>query len=1128
MRRGSWASLRHTRKVRTLQAHNVDVDEGMGRKAVYSTETDYVVGKASQSEAIRNVRNSARADRLNIRTGNAVDPDDPIALATAEQSYQTMQVGRSTMRAGYRTARRVANVNNATASTLPSEVDESDLLQAEADVRDNSIRINRLGRRARQDAKRSHAPSYNLNTGKIENAPDGMADDYNDWQQAMDDGIDPGDIDSFANQPMRRLRRFSKTPGGRYAYSAGRGAMYAIGQSAAEYLHVQAQEQITGRRDDMAMAGVGGQLVGGVLGASIGGLFGPFSGLIGASVGSQVGSMAVEASLAGQYGRSQRLMGNAGLTALGYSGAELERQSATAGNAWHPEYQNNFGGQVGGSLYNVTQAIPMLGPMVKAWLQQGDPTGSLMPDQAAIEKYRNQLVSLSMQAGDKPTMGELSRTFAPGRTSIDIERTMGSYRRAALGPSTDYNEAEKFLTMGPGDYLQSFAPGEISDSQQQAWLDNYKMLMQGGHRSKQRSTMSTVYQSRANRALLNGGRASDAESALSDLDSTMMTRVGDISDEMRAIANMPGGTTSQQYADLLAEKESVYTGQLQARRYKTEAYNADARAEVGYGYATSGRRMAGVMLTGNSAALRGITSTVVSAMDADISAQAENIRRMREGGYSQAEIRAAENSQVDAETKRMQMPYQIADQALGRYQHERATGMGALETGAYRATQYGSMGDISSAFSAMRSARMGTAAGLIAQRGGVSYEQKLGIDDAINTINRQDIAEQISLRDIGLGRASDTAGLAEGAAGLGLSRAARRGGISSYRAASQALTSSLHDEDSGLAAEQAKGGLTYDQEQRIKRRRIAIESETDATQWDALETGINMRYKNAGNQVRGSGMAMLGAVGQAAREYADAGVEADSPIWGDLNTKRRAAQAAAYSQYDITRYNIPMMGLEHAEKMAQSLPFSPGSGMARAAGRLSMRGGYLQERIGRYRSLMAAGDLSEEEQQQQVAQIYGLEEQQASDLGQFARGGVNRIVGSSAGMPSFRGRYDSMAMTRLFLSRSGNPRMDLGYASGAHRNSAHNWFDQFAGPGFDPGTAMNAYGHGSAMGNALSGHSDANAGLVQALNALTRALSANGGGNPGSGPLIHEQRGRLDAGLQYNRLDNRAGHGVTG
>lgn len=188
--------------------------------------------------------------------------------------------------------------------------------------------------------------------------------------------------------------------------------------------------------------------------------------------------------------------------------------------------------------------------------------------------------------------------------------------------------------------------------------------------------------------------------------------------------------------------------------------------------------------------------------------------------------------------------------------------------------------------------------------------------------------------------------------------------------------------------------------------------------------------------------------------------------------------------------------------------------------RAGLRSGYINQRIGRYRSDMAHGDLSEEEQMGAASDILNLQVEQSRDIGMLARGGPGRIQAMSAGATSYRGRFDSMSLASTALWRSGHPRMDMGFANGGHMAQAQGYFSQFRTDTFDPSSVMSPFSKGSGVQSETLQRA-----MLQALQSINNKMGASGG-NPGGGMMAGEARQRMDAALDVTRIDGRRNYGV--
>ena len=97
---------------------------------------------------------------------------------------------------------------------------------------------------------------------------------------------------------------------------------------------------------------------------------------------------------------------------------------------------------------------------------------------------------------------------------------------------------------------------------------------------------------------------------------------------------------------------------------------------------------------------------------------------------------------------------------------------------------------------------------------------------------------RIGSRDTLLGRIAGRASVSQGAAGNALNRAAVLGTGSDLRAASAGAVGAYNDEQKQIAAQLSAGGLTVDQEIRLKQRQNSLAGEIFSTQQSAIDGGF--------------------------------------------------------------------------------------------------------------------------------------------------------------------------------------------------------------------------------------------------------------------------------------------------
>ena len=1094
---------------------------------------------------LAHIRANQRSSRIFIRNGQYVDPNDTVGLFSEEQNIKTDSTMNTRLRGEWRTQNRIRKLR-ASGIGIADDAGEADLLAGEYDAasqRDASRaqhaeearrraaeRASRAAERAGEtefsdslrDAKRhagmaGYGPNSSLRTRRIQNDKNGAGKFWQERWDRFDEG-DYSPVGDVTEEPddsmMGRLRRFGKTPLGRYTKGFGKGAAYAVGNAATEYFHIKATEELTGRRDDMANANVLGMLVGGLGGAAIGSLFGGFGSVIGASTGAGLGQQAMESLMSKINGPAMRSIQNQNLAdAMGWNTSSLEAQNRSGANNWQASYN-----PLGNAIHSI--APGWLRGMQDSANRALDPEAPLHADVKDLQDLRGQITSLAMQGGLIPSDTQVAGWMGTGRP--EQQQLLAYMKRFGMGPSTGYNPVSQYMSMGPMDFFAS-APGTDQDTKQ-TLIDMSTQMAVKSRRYNIETTLGQGQQAELAGSLISGG-SPFSDGFMNRQNAVYSQQMASLDATRAQLAAMEKagvyGTDTPEYAALKLQETNDKNNIYKSNRFGSDARNAYDRSVVSMNYATAGADVSRANILGNSTAVARTSGQVVAALQSDRQAAAEYLSEMdKDGsGYTLAEIMSQRAKVREIDTKIFEAPYSVASQALSRYGLERQTAMAPLGLATWRASQFGTEGQINAAYNAERSARSTTSEGLRQRRSGVGYDEQLRIDQQLVDIQKTDIQDGIAMRDIHLGRQSDAYGLSRGTASNAVAQSARTDGISGYRGSVGNAININRSRIGDIDAELSKGGLTYDQEQRLRRERVGIEGEIQGQKWDALERGIGMRYSIAGNQVRGSGAAMLAAIGIAGQEYGEAGVKPDSPIWGDLNTKRRSAQMTMFHQQDVLAFELPMAQMNAQEQIHQNLPFSPGYGLALSMQRMKLRAPYINQRIGRYNELMSRGDLSEDEQMQQAGEIMGLQVQQSRDLGMLASGGPGRIASIAAGAPSFRGRYDSMSLARTALMNSGHPRRDYGFIGGG-QNASDAWFAQFRGEGFDAMGVTKPFSKTGAMDASSSGPQ-----ILQVLQAIYSKMGNAGGTfNPGTGMMIQETLMSRDAALRTARIDRSAGY----
>ena len=581
---------------------------------------------------------------------------------------------------------------------------------------------------------------------------------------------------------------------------------------------------------------------------------------------------------------------------------------------------------------------------------------------------------------------------------------------------------------------------------------------------------------------------------------------------MKAWEDLPGGIDTPDYAQLVAEKESIQSSKYAMQRNRTDAYHAQNLAGVNLRGSIRAGQLQHIELKGTSDDVAASKSILLTGLKDQLSEARNQLAMMKQGGYTSAEITQQQTAVNDIKNKIGRVDTDVAGAALSRWQSERGVMSSKQVTTQQHQIAFGSLDDITSAYKGVRTTDAATLAGLSARRSGVDIETQMKIDMQMEEMKRKMEQDSINERSLYISRRDDRYSLIGQNATNVVNESIRKGGINRVRGGYGGIIAGIDSEIGEVKNDLNQGGLTHDQEQALKMKLIQLQGRRQDTAWNSLEQGINMRYSIAGNQVRGSGLAMLNAIGTAGQEYARAGVDADSPIWSELNTKRRNAQMTAFHQADTLSYDIPMLRMNAQEQIHQNMPFSPGYGLALSMQRMQFRAPYIKERIARYNYLISKGDISEDEQAQQAQEILGLQVQQSAEIGKLASGGPGRIAAMSSGALSYRGRFDSISLAQTALAGSGHPRRDLGFANGAHLAGSDRWFDSFRTDAFNPMVASQPWSKSGDMNTSILKQ------ILDAIKGNNSSIGAPRGSFPG------EDKGRINDNLDQGTVSVRTNY----
>jgi hypothetical protein len=493
---------------------------------------------------------------------------------------------------------------------------------------------------------------------------------------------------------------------------------------------------------------------------------------------------------------------------------------------------------------------------------------------------------------------------------------------------------------------------------------------------------------------------------------SLQGQVKAIDADLAAIDAMPGGKDSNEHKAKAA---------LKSEMLKTIAAESNQRAQgmIGDITAASGSTLSADAVGVARASLYGSASDIRSAggrMGADLASEASSLRQQLNDPNLDYQTRRRTEAQIhDIDRQMVELPARTAGAAMRRGflgLDVRQAGLGLGLTGA---SMYGSDSDLG-----------GAAAGALSGLGATfddaaraATDPKLSAEDRAAAQLRATAAQGQALqvragsRDTLLGRLEGRAGIAETLAGVGLQRAAMIGTAGDVKTASGASVAALQGEADMIHGQLSAGGLTVDQELRLKQRQAALPGEIFSTQQGAIDLG--------------------------------------------------------YQKQDLSGFGLQDLKLRGERDRLNLMPFSPGSMLVNSAKIIQNDERQLQVLSRRERELRSSGNLSPERQYQIEQERQGLQTDEMAGFAALSSGMENRLPGLSAGRPRGAQNFDSMQLAALAYYRVGSPIRDAGAINGRQAKDQSDYMhDLFAGHSTGPTSRTQALNNSGNLVSALN------------------------------------------------------------
>jgi len=721
-----------------------------------------------------------------------------------------------------------------------------------------------------------------------------------------------------------------------------------------------------------------GGLIGGVAGAVIGGSFAasaaagaaagsvvPGAGtLIGAGVGAVIGATSVALAQSPYIARNKTEGALAGyaLSSGGSTGALADSASRIANDYDSTNASNAqgiFSGYVGRALHLYT--------------------GTDQASQQQVGGIMGILGDAYLNAGANAGGGNiqrLTRRILDRTANVDEAQNVAkSYARAAGNINN--------------------AGGNITDLYAIAGADSTETMLRIAGRVREADQLAGSIAGMQRSAYGSTGAASIAQGLSADYDATgysgastlartgsfrsMMSglqgQVSAVDAELGAISAAPGGQNSNEYKAKTALKSELLKQIAAESSQRAQGISTDIQG-------TSGVNLTNLAVGTTTASLYGSAGDIRSAATAtmgQLSSEASQLRGVT--GLSFQDQIARDRRLADISLQQAALPAQAAGAAMRRSLLPLDVAVGQNSVAYQGASLYGDDRTLGAAASGSMSGQQA----VIDQARRTLNDPALSQEDRAAATGRISQAQAAMLqiragsRDSLLNRIEGRAGVAnsDAANALNLQLSVGSGGM--VRGAGMALIGSLDQESASLASQLAAGGLTQEQEIRLRGRQSSLTGQRQSVFQSIIDQGI-------------------------ARD-------------------------------DMSDYLTPHMRTQGAQERLQYLPFSASNPMRLSIQSLNENRAQLGVLSHRESDLRAAGQLSPERQYEIERQRQGLLTENAQSVGQLSEGMENRLPALSAGAPSFFGRFNSYQLAAANLQMAGSPIRAFGAVNGAHAAS---------------------------------------------------------------------------------------------
>ena len=327
---------------------------------------------------------------------------------------------------------------------------------------------------------------------------------------------------------------------------------------------------------------------------------------------------------------------------------------------------------------------------------------------------------------------------------------------------------------------------------------------------------------------------------------------------------MPGGANSNEAKAKRALKQQLLSDIAKDASQRASGVFADIGSDAGVRYGSDNAALTRANLYGGASDFAGVNKQ----FQHDLNIEDGELRQaLTDPNASYADKQRARTRLRDIGTQRLTMGAQTAGDSMRRGLLAGDVSVAQAGVGYNAASAYGSDADLGAAASGGIAANQSVidAANASLRDPNLSVEDRANAQTRIAGAQNNQLQARIGSRDALLSRISGRASVSQGGAALSLNRASLLGTGADVRKAAAGLSGAYDDESGQINAQLKAGGLTVEQELRLKGRLNSLGAEKLNAEQGAIESGLRQRrpdqFHHAGPQAaRADGATAVSAV----------------------------------------------------------------------------------------------------------------------------------------------------------------------------------------------------------------------------------------------------------------------------